>query len=393
MSLERVPDRHEMSVAPSRRPLRVLAQPAYRNRDENPYTSLLYSHLGALDVQADEFSWHRALFGRYDIWHLHWPESYPNKRSLPLALRQSAGLLALLSWARRRGTRIVWTVHNLASHERVHPAIDRWFGAAFMRRVDTFVALSEAGARLARRRHPHLEHVPNFVVPHGHYRHAYPNTLTRAQARAELGVPEDATVVTFVGQIRRYKNVPALAEAFRRIQGEDLRLLIAGRPQDAAVEADVRRASGEDDRIHLHCTHLRDEEIHLPLSAANLIVLPYGEVLNSGSALLALSFDRPVLVPRRGALEDLRRQVGDAWVRTYDGALTPEILSAAITWSRRARGSSAPLDAFEWARVADATRAVYSSALATGGRRVARAHAPRRSGISPARMEECTRAL
>jgi beta-1,4-mannosyltransferase len=41
------------------------------------------------------------------------------------------------------------------------------------------------------------------------------------------------------------------------------------------------------------------------MRAADLIALPYKEILNSGSAILALSFDRPILVPAAGALAEL----------------------------------------------------------------------------------------
>jgi beta-1,4-mannosyltransferase len=183
MNSARAPERGESSIAQSRHGLRVLAQPAFRNRVENPYTTLLYTHLLTRGVHADEFSWRRALLGRYDIWHLHWPESYPNKRAGGRAIRQSVGLLALLWWARARGTRVVWTVHNLAAHEQIHPRLHRWFLTVFLRLIDGFVSLSATGDELARRRMPQLRRVAGFVIPHGHYRECYTNRLSRSEAR------------------------------------------------------------------------------------------------------------------------------------------------------------------------------------------------------------------
>jgi hypothetical protein len=48
------------------------------------------------------------------------------------------------------------------------------------------------------------------------------------------------------------------------------------------------------------------------------VVLPYREILNSGTALLSLSFDRPVMMPRRGAGTELERSVGSDWLCLYD---------------------------------------------------------------------------
>ena len=52
-------------------------------------------------------------------------------------------------------------------------------------------------------------------------------------------------------------------------------------------------------------------------SAADLVVLPFSDIMHSGSAILALSFNKPVLVPARGALPELQTRVGAAWVQTY----------------------------------------------------------------------------
>jgi hypothetical protein len=90
-------------------------------------------------------------------------------------------------------------------------------------------------------------------------------------------------------------------------------------------------------------------------------------VLNSGSAMLALSFDRPVLVPRQGALEELRQQVGSDWVRTYTGELAAPALEEAVEWATRLpAGAVAPLERFSWDRIATATIEVYRQVLSPG---------------------------
>lgn len=63
------------------------------------------------------------------------------------------------------------------------------------------------------------------------------------------------------------------------------------------------------------------------------MVLPYREILNSGSAILALSFGRPLLVPAQGALCELAQRAGAAWVRTYIGELQPATIREALDWA------------------------------------------------------------
>ena len=334
--------------------MRVLAWPA--KAAHNPYNGLLYDGLRALGVDVVEFTPFRLVGRPGTIWHLHWVEAKWNRPRVGEAAFRAAAILAMLQFARLRGVRIVWTVHNLQAHERYHPRLERWFWRAFISRVDGYLALSAAGKALARERFPRLRTVPGFVVPHGHYRDAYPATLTREEARARLGVPAEARVVAFLGKIRPYKNVPHLIRTLRTLTDPSLRLLVAGQPNLPRLADDVRAAVGDDPRIRLWLEHVPDDEVQVYLGAADLVVLPYQEVLNSGSALLALSFDRPVLVPERGAMGELAARVGADWVRTFTGSLSPAALDDAVQWARAPRAAGCEgLRTLSWAQIARET--------------------------------------
>jgi beta-1,4-mannosyltransferase len=357
----RADDRTTLDPAPAA-PLRVLAWPAHAR--DNPYNTLLYGALRRQGVDVVDFV-PRALLGRRAaIWHLHWVEAFWNRRALVRAAWRAAAILAMVRVARWRGTRIVWTVHNLHTHERRHPRLERWFWSRFTRVVDGYVALSEQGRSLALQRFPTLAARPGFVVPHGHYRDAYPDTTTREQARRHLGLPDHGSVVAFIGKVRPYKNVPHLIRTFRALAAPELRLVVAGQPNAPASEQDVRAEAARDERVHLSLRHIPDAEVQLFLRAADLIVLPYEDILNSGSALLALSFDRPVLVPDRGAMGELARQAGTDWVRTYSGALTPAVLEGAVRWAAGARGRRCEgLDALSWDELGRATLRAFTGVL------------------------------
>lgn len=314
-------------------PLRVIAWPAFVNRQQNPYNALLYGELAALGVRVDDFFPHRLLFGRYDIWHLHWPESILNLprpwQALPLALV----LRFLLRVARVRGIKIVWTAHNLQSHEGRYPRVEARLWQALLGQVDAFIALTELGKRQALRRFPVLRGRPAFVIPHGPYRSCYADTISPRQAREHLGLPPAARVIVSLGQIRPYKNLPHLIRTFRQLPDHSARLLIVGQADDPALVAELRAAAAGDPRVRLGLAFIPPDEMQIYLRAADLVALPYREVLNSGSALLALSFARPVLIPARGAMNELRQEMGNEWVRTYHGALHPTTLAEALRWA------------------------------------------------------------
>jgi beta-1,4-mannosyltransferase len=89
------------------------------------------------------------------------------------------------------------------------------------------------------------------------------------------------------------------------------------------------------------------------------VVLPFRDITNSCTALLALSFDRPVLVPALGAMAELQALVGDEWVRTYDDELTPDLLARALDWAVRRPPGVPRLDALDWPEIARRTLSVY----------------------------------
>ncbi len=118
-------------------------------------------------------------------------------------------------------------------------------------------------------------------------------------------------------------------------------MLISGRPERRHRHL-VETAAESDRRIKLDLRRIPSNEVQLLFSAADLVVLPFSDIMHSGSAMLALSFDRPVLVPARGSLPELQMRVGSEWVRTYDGELTPTILKDAAALGKSCDSRIAP---------------------------------------------------
>jgi beta-1,4-mannosyltransferase len=90
-----------------RRALRVLAIPAFENRDLNPYNALLYEHLEPLGVITDEWSPAAVRSGSYDLVHIHWPDLRLQEPRWAKALANAAETLRDLRRLRGRGARIL----------------------------------------------------------------------------------------------------------------------------------------------------------------------------------------------------------------------------------------------------------------------------------------------
>lgn len=320
------------STSKARR-LRVMACP-YRTKG-NPYTNLLYQNMPEIEVV--EFNGWALREEHFDIVHIHWPEDifWQGGGFFAVGLR-ALHFIRNLYLGRKRGTKLLWTVHNFKPHEfgLQHALIWPWFWPLFLSNVDAIVSLCQVSEKLLLQRFPRLRSRPRFVIRHGHYRTAYPNEVSNWQARRHLGISRSATVIGAFGMVREYKNVLELIYSFRRLNDNNVILIIAGPPISDHTKDIVLEAAKRDRRIICDLRFIVEEDVQHYLKAMDLMVLPFAEILNSGSILLGLSFDRPVFTRAIGALPELAALVGNERIRTFDKQLTPDKLRDAITWTK-----------------------------------------------------------
>ncbi|HKE95213.1 MAG TPA: glycosyltransferase [Povalibacter sp.] len=345
-------------------PLRVLIQP--KNVD-NPYVRRFATELEDAGATVDEFSYLNALSRRYDVLHLHWPDSHLVSGSWWTSLAKHARFAAAIGLMRLRGTRIVWMMHNLKPHDANH-RLSAWLFPRWVPRACTqVIALSAHGLQAARTLYPSLERKPAVIVPHCHYRGEYPPAPSREECRRRLGLLPEHFTYLFFGNIRRYKNVPHLIGAFRALPQRDIQLVIAGLPGHGVDADDLVTLTGDDERISLRLEFIQDEAVPTYFGAADVVVLPFDSILNSGSVMLALSFDRIAMAPRLGALPEIQSRVGSQWLRLYDGTLTTAMLQDLRADAMRKQALHADLSAFDWNSIADRTLEFYRQGAGGAG--------------------------
>lgn len=246
---------------------------------------------------------------RGDVLHLHWLEKLHRGRSRSSTLAKTAALLIQLWWLRMRGVKMVWTLHNLDAHESSWPRLERWAQRWVARRCDRVLAHCGHAKRefLAR-----CELKPSrvTVVPHGNYIGAYPPGPGRAAAREMLGLAETAFVVLFLGELRGYKGVEDLIGAFAAVRGDDLVLVVAGRPASSEVDQRLVEAASADPRVAYRPGFVADDELVGLLDAADVMCLPFRRVLTSGSMILAMSHGLPIVTRAAGCLPETGRAPG-----------------------------------------------------------------------------------
>jgi beta-1,4-mannosyltransferase len=294
-----------LTDANPQRAISIMAFP----RNGNCYVDCFYPPIEALGVEVHEgdFSgrWLLKHLRNIDYIHIHWPSLFYNDLRRHKCLRRFALFLFLLTLGRWRGARLIWTIHNLYPHDRcVIPQLDTLTRRLLVKLGKIFFIHGSAAEADVLREFPALSG-RTILIQHGHWIDYYPNTVSCSTARSRLGLNESEFVFLFIGLCKPYKNLDGLIRTFGRLPGNPI-LVIAGKFQDPTYEATIRTAiSRSQNRIVLHSGFVRHEEMQVYLRACDVLVTPYNEVLSSGSAILGLSFGRPVIAPAIGCLKDL----------------------------------------------------------------------------------------
>ncbi len=289
------------------RPLRVVHLPVYR---ENAYQPMLMEAQAAQGLHVIDgggggnFLRTALRTWRPDILHVHWLHPYLLRPSMLGSWARGGRFLLELALLRRSGVAIVWTVHNLANHNRHQPGIELALTRRFVRLCDAIITHGRAASASARQHFRIPASVPVEAIPFPHYSAQYPNDTTRSTARSHLGMNETGFVITFLGRIEPYKQVAELISAFREVAPEDARLLIAGKASDDSYADELRRRAVGDARIRLDLRFIADDEMQYYMNAADVVACPSKGILTSSSVLLAFSFARPVVAPAEGCIPE-----------------------------------------------------------------------------------------
>lgn len=149
------------------------------------------------------------------------------------------------------------------------------------------------------------------VIPFG-INNSVPETdLTPQEAKQRLGMGSDERVILFFGAIRPYKGIDYLVEAFRLLAAShpEYKLVIAGEPRKEATQY-LNEIQGTIDRslsqgqVLQKFHFIPDEETEVFFKAADVLVLPYTHVFQSGVLFLGYSFGLPVIGTDVGSIKE-----------------------------------------------------------------------------------------
>jgi glycosyltransferase involved in cell wall biosynthesis len=229
-------------------------------------------------------------------------------------------------------------------------------------KMDAVVVHSEHGAR---RLEADFDVPPERlrVIPHGAF-----DYLTRQEDETPL--PEELRevaepVILAFGLVRPYKGTDVLLEAFRRVEGAELWVVGMPRmPMDSLREL-ASRAPG---KVRFVERFVTDPEIPAFMRRADLVVLPYRNIEQSGVLYTGLAFGRPLVLSNVGGFPEIAEQGAARLVPPEDPEALAATLSALLSdgSARDALADAAAAAAattYSWERIGEQTMALYRDLL------------------------------
>jgi D-inositol-3-phosphate glycosyltransferase len=274
------------------------------------------------------------------------------------------------------GFPIVYTVHNVLPHnnkstdmhtvfQKIYHAADHLIVHAERNKQDLINDFSLRAEKIS-------------VIPHGSYDFfARQNALSQNDARAALQISQAKKVILFFGAIRRNKGLEYLLDAFQHVKANvtEVLLLVAGKGggkngERSVYYTDLVERLTHCDGVKFVEQYIPVEQVNCYVAAADVVVLPYVTVSQSGVLLLAYAAGKPVVVTDVGGLGEVVEHGSSGFivpptdVHALAQAITTILCDGTLRKAMGQRAQALAATVYSWKQVASRTCALYRSVIA-----------------------------
>ena len=314
--------------------MKVFYYPCYKNA--NPYQNELRHYLKKSGIsysglKKEDFHLYSQKSKDHKILHVHWIEPLATGKNILHAIFKTAQSFIRILRLRLKGIKIVWTLHNVAPHENPYPLLTNLNNRFFAFISEKIFVHNEKSFDIALK----VFKAPReklLLLPHPHYESVFYRKKNRVLSKEVRRLEQESHRFTFIflGMLRPYKGLEELFDAFFGACVENARFLVIGKTLDKEFEKKLKRYALRDERVTLITKHIRDEEIPFVMNLADVAVLPYREILTSGSLSLMQTFRLPVILPNLDSFQQLSKSQSALFFEAANVASLRETLEYAF---------------------------------------------------------------
>ncbi|HEY40916.1 MAG TPA: glycosyltransferase family 4 protein [Dehalococcoidia bacterium] len=335
----------------------------------NPYQKALTDALSKYDVSVNfgnivgTFKMPREFWGwrKADVLHLHWQHPFLLAHSRMKTILRAVFFITGLLLLKVFRVRVVWTVHNITSHDTRFRSFELFFCKLLAKLCNRIITHGPSARQAVINEYKLTNNSKVVVIPHGNYIGCYKNSIGQKQARKQLGLENKDLIFLYFGQIRPYKGIIELIEAFGGLGTSNEKLLVVGQPQNSEAARTLAQKYEANHKIGMIFDFVPDDDIQIYMNATDVIVLPYKDILTSGTALLAISFGKPVIAPATGCIPDVLDAEGSFLYDPSDkeGLLKAMQLASGADLKEMGKHNLQLAKKYNWGDIAKKTSAVY----------------------------------
>jgi D-inositol-3-phosphate glycosyltransferase len=283
--------------------------------------------------------------------------------------------IGLMLYYRLLGKKIVLTAHNVNAAKRDgRDSLLNWLSLKFQYTMSDHIFVHTEKMKEELRTDFGLPESKMSVIPFGINNTIPTSQMTVLEARKRLGVPAGENTALFFGQIAPYKGLEYLIAAMVELtkRGAAPRLIIAGKVKRGLegywddIQREINR-TGIRGRVIERIEFIPDSEVELYFKAADVVIIPYANIFQSGVPFLAYSFGLPLIVTDVGSLrEDIVDGKTGLICKPRDPIDLAEKIETYFTSdlyrrleSRRLEIKNFANEKYSWTRVGEITRGVY----------------------------------
>jgi D-inositol-3-phosphate glycosyltransferase len=262
-----------------------------------------------------------------------------------------------------RHTKVICIFDNVVPHEK-RPG-DKFLTKYFTGSIDGAIVMSQTVFDDLK---TFRKNIPVKLSPHPLFDN-YGTLVSREEALSALNLDADNSYLLFFGFIRAYKGLDLLIEAFsdKRLRNRKLKLIVAGEfyENDTPYRDLIKKYDLENDIIFFD-HFIKDNEVSLFFSVADLVVQPYKTATQSGVTQIAFHFEKPMLVTDVGGLREIVPDGKCGYVVKPESIYIAEAIIDYFDNNRKGQfteGVKLEKEKFSWNRMTDSIVEVFRYSL------------------------------
>lgn len=272
----------------------------------NPYQALLYSSFAEENIAIAELIpvnnfkeiTRTAGFSKRTAVHFHWINFVlQGASSKENAAWRVGKFLKEIDDLRSAGVLVVFTIHNKVPHDVEYPDEELNLQQGLIDRADIIHIMSRS-AIASMREYATIAEEKCLVAPHPLYSGVYSDFLSRTECRRMLGIQPGEFVISLFGAIKPYKGISELRRKWEGICSEldhPIRLVVAGAADDSEETREFVDWASAQANVIIETKKIPFEQVQIFVKCADAGIVPYDRTLNSGAAMLHLTYGIPII--------------------------------------------------------------------------------------------------